>query len=378
LKLLALVSDAFGGHGGIARYNRDLLSALVADGRTRIVVLPRGGHADPAIAPSGLQQRKSRGRLAFVAGALWAAWHDGPFDAVFCGHLHLAPVAALVAGVYRLPLWLQLHGVEAWKPLSRLQRGAAERASLVTAVSRYTRHRFLGLVRIEPWRLRVLPNTVGARFAPGAKSAAVLDRHRLHGKTVLLTVGRLDATEQGKGHDRVIQALAQLVATRPDIVYVIVGDGTDRDRLAALARTEGVGDRVVFTGAVPDDELPDYYRTADLFVLPSVQEGFGIVLLEAASSGLPTVAARAGGSIDALADGALGRLVDPDSQAELVEAIDEMLNAPPPDAALLRRYGPVSFGERAAMLLRELTGADKQTPEDLSPDEARRRCQSVV
>jgi phosphatidyl-myo-inositol dimannoside synthase len=378
LKLLALVSDAFGGHGGIARYNRDLLSALVADGRTRVVVLPRGGHADPAIVPSGLQQHKSRGRAAFVAGALWAAWRDGPFDAVFCGHLHLAPVAALVAGVYRLPLWLQLHGVEAWKPLPWLRRTAAERAALVTTVSRYTRHRFLGLARIEPWRLRVLPNTVDARFAPGAKSESLLDRHGLRGRTVLLTVGRLDATEQGKGHDRVIQALPALAVTRPDIVYVIVGDGTDRARLAALAQTKGVGDRVVFTGAVDDTELPDYYRTADLFVLPSVQEGFGIVLLEAASSGLPIVAARAGGSIDALADGALGRLVDPDSQPELVEAINEMLNAPPADAALLRRYGPASFAERAAMLLSELTGANKQANKEMSPDETRWRCKSVV
>jgi phosphatidylinositol alpha-1,6-mannosyltransferase len=354
VKLLALVSDAFGGHGGIARYNRDLMTALVADTRTQIVVLPRDGHADPATVPPGLQQREPRGRFGFVAAALWSAWRDGPFDAVFCGHLNLVPAAALVAACFRLPLWLQLHGAEAWDPLPRIWRAAAERASLVTAVSRHTRHRFLGRIRIEPWRLRVLPNTVDVRFTPGAKPEHVLDRIGLRGKTVLLTVGRLDANEQGKGHDRVIRALPQLAASRPDIVYMIVGDGTDQDRLAALARAQGVADRVVFTGAVSDAKLPDYYRAADLFVLPSVQEGFGIVLLEAAASGLPIVAAKAGGSIDALADGALGRLVDPDSQTELVAAIEKMLNAPARDAALLGRYGAAAFGERAALLLREL------------------------
>ena len=370
MKLLALVSDAFGGRGGIARYNRDLMTALAADGGTRIVVLPRDGNGDPATLAPGLQQHKPRGHAAFVSAALWTAWRDGPFDAVFCGHLHIAPLAALVADIHRLPLWLQLHGAEAWNPLPPLQRWAAERASLITAVSRHTRHRFLGLVRVEPWRLRVLPNTVDARFAPGPKPEDLLDRHGLRGKTVLLTVGRLDAAEQGKGHDRVIRALPQLAASRPDIAYLIVGDGTDRSRLAALARTQGVGGRIVFAGAVSDAQLPDFYRAADLFVLPSIQEGFGIVFLEAAASGLPIVAAKVGGSIDALANGALGRLVDLESQNELVDAIGEMLDAPSPDARMLGQYGPASFGERASLLLREVAGAGGQARGNLAPDGA--------
>jgi len=354
MKLLALVSDAFGGSGGIARYNRDLLAALAGDARVRIAVLPRAGRAAPATLPHGVSQRGPRGRITFVAAALWAAWRGGPFDAVFCGHLNLAPAAALVALLYRLPLWLQLHGSEAWEELPRARRWAAERASLVTAVSRYTRHRFLGVARIEPWRLRVLPNTIGAGFAPGPKPKYLIDRHGLRPKTVLLTVGRLAAAERGKGHDRVIAALA---ASRPDFTYLIVGDGDDRARLKALADAAGIADRVVFAGAVPDAELPDYYRVADLFVMPSVQEGFGIVLLEAAASGIPVVAGDADGSADALADGELGRLVDPHDKPGLLRAIGEMTGVGPPPAALVERYGVANFAERAAMLLDDLVSS---------------------
>lgn len=356
MKLLALVSDAFGGSGGIARYNRDLLAAL-ADSGASVVVLPREGRAEPGTLPSAIDQRTSRGRAGLMAAALLTAWRDGPFDAVFCGHINLAPAAAIVAAFLRVPLWLQLHGVEAWEPLSRARRWAAERAALVTAVSRYTRHRFLGLARVEPWRVRVLPNTVDNRFAPGPKPEFLLERHGLRGKTVLLTVGRLSAAEHGKGHDRVIAALPSLAESRPDITYLIVGEGDDRRRLEALARATGVADCVLFAGTVTDAELPDYYRVADVFVMPSVQEGFGIVLLEAAASGLPTVAGDIDGSPDALADGALGRLVDPHNPSELTRAIDEAIGTPPPQGALVARYHFANFTQRTTELASELVSS---------------------
>lgn len=357
MRLLALVSDAFGGSGGIARYNRDLLTALGRSGAT-VVVLPREGRAEPGTVPQAIDQRAPQGRAGFIAAALLTAWRDGPFDAVFCGHINLAQAAAFVAALLRAPLWLQLHGVEAWRPLSPARRWAAERATLVTAVSRHTRHRFLGLARVEPWRVRVLPNTVDDRFALGPKPEFLLERHDLQGKTVLLTVGRLSAAEHGKGHDRVIASLPTLAAARPDIVYLIVGEGDDRRRLEALARTAGVADRVLFASAVSDAELPDYYRLADVFVMPSVQEGFGIVLLEAAASGLPVVAGNIDGSLDALADGALGRLVDPYDTAELVRAIDQTIGVAPTYGAVAR-YDLANFTQQAAMLASELVSSTR-------------------
>lgn len=359
MRLLALLSDAPGGRGGIAQYNRDLLTALAdcdGGGGTRVCVLPRATTTAAAGAaagemPPGIAVQRARGKVRFVAAALRLAIAGGPFDAVFCGHINLAPLAATIARLLRVPLWLQLHGREAWDTLSTAQRWAAERAALVTAVSRHTRRRFLGLCRIDPWRVRVLPNTVRADFAPGAKPDYLLDRLGLRGRKAVLTVGRLVTSERGKGHDRVIAALPEVLAACPAAVYLIVGAGDDRERLARLAQEAGVADDVVFAGSADDTELPDYYRAADLFVMPSVQEGFGIVFLEAAASGLKVIGGSADGSVDALADGEIGRLVDPTDRGALVRAIiDALRDAAPRAPAGVERFRFANFAAHARAL----------------------------
>jgi phosphatidylinositol alpha-1,6-mannosyltransferase len=118
-------------------------------------------------------------------------------------------------------------------------------------------------------------------------------------------------------------------------VYFIVGEGEDQARLAALARDYGVENVVLFVGRINSDELPDLYRLADLFVMPSTQEGFGIVFLEAAASGIRVIGGNADGSADALADGAIGASVDPTNKDALVRAINGGLsgNGPTPDVS---------------------------------------------
>jgi phosphatidylinositol alpha-1,6-mannosyltransferase len=348
MNLLALVTDAFGACGGIAQYNRDLMTALGNDdGSDRILVLVRHGHARQSALPPRVRQLGPRGKYGFALAALRAAATKGPFDAVFCGHINLVQLAAMVARVLGVPLWLQVHGSEAWGPLSQAQTLAAERAALVTAVSRYTRRRFLSICRLDPRLVRVLPNTVGENFTPGPKPDYLLDRHGLRGRWVLLTVGRLAAAERGKGHDRVLQALGELVGVNPDLVYLVVGEGDDRARLKNLACKLGIEDAVVFAGMVPPDQLADYYRLADVFVMPSTQEGFGIVFLEAAASGLKVIGGNCDGSIDALADGALGRLIDPTDRGQLVEALQRSLVGSAPDLAPVRRYRFANFARHA-------------------------------
>ena len=129
----------------------------------------------------------------------------------------------------------------------------------------------------------------------------------------------MDARERYKGHDRVIQALPQLVAAGHDVIYVVVGEGDDVGRLEALAVETGVADRVRFVGAVNRETLVDVYRAADLFVMPSTGEGFGIAFLEAMACGTPAVGLAIAGANDALADGELGAAV---AESDLVGAIN--------------------------------------------------------
>jgi phosphatidylinositol alpha-1,6-mannosyltransferase len=154
----------------------------------------------------------------------------------------------------------------------------------------------------------------------------------------------LNAKEQYKGHDRVIRALPKLVAQGHDVVYIVIGEGDDQSRLQSLANHLGMTDRVRFLGGFAPMSLVDAYRAADLFVMPSTGEGFGIAFLEAMACGTPALGLDDDGSRDALADGALGAVV---SESELPNAIAHLLAMPRPDPWELHERVHGRFGRPA-------------------------------
>lgn len=357
MRLLALLSDGFGAPGGIARFNEGFLRALAASSTvSAITALPRFGNARMRQIPEKVVQLEPRGqRLDYVIRAAALGLSGGRYNAVFCGHLYTAPLAASIAWAMRVPLWVQVHGIEAWARPSGPVRAAVERASLVTAVSRYTRLRLLDWADIEPSSAKVLSGTVEARFVPGPKPEQLIARHGLGGRKIILTISRLAATERYKGHDRVIRSLPKVLDSIPSAIYVVVGEGDDRARLEALAGSAGVAAAVRFLGPAREEELPELFRMADVFVMPSTGEGFGIVFLEAVAAGIPVIAGNRDGSVDALAEGALGTLVDPDDEGSLVRAIIASLTGrPPPDRATDRRFSFDNFCRQVDALVQHL------------------------
>ena len=337
--MLALVTDAFGGSGGIAQYNRDFLEALA--GISSVTVLPR--HAPDAVEPpKSIRQMPARhGRVAYSVAALRTAVFQ-TVDVVFCGHLFMAPLAALVARLKSAKLIVQTHGIEAWARPSRMQLAALERADLVLCVSRYTRAAVLSWAAIAPERVLVVPNTVREVFTPG-DGAAPRPAWAGEGKQILLTVARMDSRERYKGHDRVIAAIPDLVAKGHDICYAVVGEGDDRSRLEALARDAAVSERVRFLGAQELPSLIEIYRAADLFVMPSIGEGFGVSFLEAMASGTQALGLDVAGARDALADGEMGTVV---AESELVATISHLLDQAKPDSRSLAETVRARFGRK--------------------------------
>ncbi|MCC6736294.1 MAG: glycosyltransferase family 4 protein [Bauldia sp.] len=355
VRLLALVTDAFGAPGGIAQYNRDFLTALAEDAGYEVVILPRRGPVGAHSPARGMTQLGARpGRAGYVAAALRAA-SGRRFDFVFCGHLYAASLAFAAARLRRSRLLIQLHGIDAWAPPRPGARKAFARADLVLAVSRFTRAAALGWSALAPERIVVVPNTVRDVFVPGDRQAARVALG-FADEAVLLSVGRLDGRERYKGQDRVIDVLPGLIAGGRRVAYVVAGAGDDRARLESLASERGVADAVRFVGDVGEDGLPLLYRAADLFVMPSTGEGFGIVFLEAMACGTPALGLAAGGVPDALADGALGTLAPAD---RLGEAIAAVLDGPRPDpaalsAAVAERFGRAPFRRAVARLAERL------------------------
>lgn len=332
--LTALVTDAYGATGGIAQFNRHLLDALADDERLDARALGLAGDRH-APAPRGLDWSipAPGSKLRYGAAVVRASLVKRP-GIVLAGHTHLGSLAHPIAALARAPVWTTTHGIEVWRRGPVLARGELfcegrtlddallGRSALITTVSRYTRSRLLAWCPIAPENVEVLPNTIDReRYQPRPRSPELEARLGLEGAKVLLTVGRLSPQDDYKGHDRVIPLLPELERRVGKVRYVVAGSGADRGRLERLAREAGALDQVVFAGHVKDEELPAFYCLADVFVMPSTGEGFGIVYLEAMACGCPVVAGNCDGSVDALADGELGKLVSPFDSAELTEAL---------------------------------------------------------
>ncbi len=355
IRILALVTDAFGGDGGISQYNRDLLTAVSSlDVVKEVIVLPRLGLPDQPVPTKIKNLPATFNRLFYTFKSLKLILSEGPFDVIFCGHLAHASLAAVLSKLTKTPIWLQLHGIEAWTCPSRLYRWGVEQSDLVTVVSRYTKFRFSNWVNLSPEKIRVLSNTVSEIYMPGEKSETLIKKYDLHDKKVLLTVSRISKADRYKGHDRVISALAKIKNNIPNIIYLIAGLGDSMDDLKALAKSKGVEQIVKFVGRVDNEELPDLYRTVDVFVMPSTNEGFGIVFLEAMRSGITTVSGNVDGSVDPLQDGDAGYTVSGTNEDVLVETIKAALNSPIDGTPYAQKFSIRAFSEHANRLLIQL------------------------
>ena len=332
-RFLALLTDGFGGHGGIALYNRDLLHALCSFPRcAAVVAIPRLMPNTPEPMPAKLAYLTAAvgGKMRYLAAVLRCLRDDRDYDLVVCGHINLLPLAWLASRIMSLPLVLFIYGIDAWHPgKSALANMLARRARWVVSISATTARKFRAWANPDIQHLRVLPNAIHAEwYGPGAKNPDLVRRYALQGKTVLMTLGRLVSAERYKGFDEVLELMPELIKTVPGLVYLIVGDGSDQARLQEKARALGMADRVVFTGQIAEAEKAGHYRLADAYVMASCGEGFGFVLLEAMACGIPVVASELDGGREAVRDGQLGILIDPVDRDALRGAILEALARP--------------------------------------------------
>lgn len=332
-RVLALVPDAFGAGGGIAKFNRDLLTSASASPTVSSVVAITRVQPNPAqdlplklhYDTRGISRdfHSLRGKFNYIREVVQIMRHYRQIDLVVCGLISLLPIAFFAARIKRTPLWCIIHGIDAWQPHRNLLiNWIIRRADGVIAVSEYTQQRFISWSGVEANKVLLLPNCYDPiRYGSGPKPEYLLNRYELQERTILMTLGRLAANEQYKGFDEVMESLPELAKQIPDIAYLIVGNGDDKQRLQTKAEKLGVADRVVFTGYIPEAEKVDHYRLADVYAMPGRGEGFGIVYLEAMACGIPCVASKLDGSRDALRNGQLGVLADPRDLQDVQQAV---------------------------------------------------------
>lgn len=262
---------------------------------------------------------KLRTLLYAVKGLAHACWEQPDF--ILTTHPHFMKALRFLGK--RTPTIVSAHGIEVWGHLDGGLGAALRQATGLLPVSEFTSAVLQKEGSIAKSRIRVVPNTFREDlFLPGPKSSALLARYGLKSEQpVLLTVARLAASERYKGQDQILYALPKLLLDMPDLRYVIGGRGDDEARLRQIASELGVAHAVIFTGFIPEAELADHYRLADLYVMPSTGEGFGIVYLESLGCGRPCLAGNLDASSEALDGGRLGFVIDPRDPEAIADAI---------------------------------------------------------
>lgn len=318
--------------GGIQYVNRELLRMLAEFARktpTKAEIFSVNDSASGLPAgqelPEGFQWHAfDRRRVALVWNLERRLLQAQP-HLVLLTHAHLAGLVGLVRlAAPRARIGVLGHGVEVWKKL-RVQIAYGLRlADAVVAPSEFTRQKMIEVNRVAPERMTVIAHGLSAEWVNTFSRSA---RPRGAGHT-LLSVTRLVRADVQKGVDVVLRAMPEILRRCPEARYVIVGDGNDRGALEQLAVKLGITGRVEFRGELSDEGLCRAYQEADVFVLPSQQEGFGLVFLEAMFGGLPVVAARSGSAPNVVEDGVTGILVPPEDEKQIVSAVSGLLLMP--------------------------------------------------
>lgn len=246
---------------------------------------------------------------------------------VISTHVNYAVACYVLKLLTGIPYWVVAHGLEVWDIENKATKLALQKADKIISVSNYTRQRLLEDKNIDSNKIVLLPNTFDAsQFKINPKPNYLLKRYNLTDKQpVILTVTRMGRMAQYKGYDQILHALVKIRFHIRNVRFILAGKGDDLPRINALVSSLNLQDCVTIAGFVPDEELCAHYNLCDVFALPSKGEGFGIVYLEALACGKPVLAGNQDGSIDPLAEGKLGCLVDPDNVEEIAYNLIQIL-----------------------------------------------------
>ena len=319
--------------GGVQNYTRTLIAALqgvLGNENVRVVAVP----AEPEAHDDGSSRLPTSVKLRFLVSAFAAAISWSP-DLIICAHVGVAPVGRLIQKFTRIPYWVVLYGIEVWGELPPAKRNALQSAQRLVSITRFTLDATIERQSLREPRGLILPPTLPKAALPSSGDTRVASQETQ--RPVVLTVGRLAASERYKGHDVMLEAWPTVLRRVPDAEYWIVGGGDDRSRLEARAEELDIIASVRFAGSVSAQELDVCYDRCCVFAMPARTEldaraprgeGFGIVFLEAMAHGKPVLGPRVGAPAEFIRSGEHGLLVDPTSAGEVASALIQLIEDP--------------------------------------------------
>jgi len=254
-------------------------------------------------------------------------------DIIILSHIHLLPIAKLIRQFSpKKKIILFAHGIEVWQPLTSWKKKLLSGID-IWAVSAYTAKKLHEQQEVPLQNIHILNNSLPKDYPlyEVKSTYSLTDKFYIPADhQILLTVCRLSSVEQYKGYDLVLSVFKDLVKSHPKLSYLIVGkaDETELARVQKLVTDYHLEQHVILTGYVSDAEIDHLYQKADVFVMPSKGEGFGLVFTEALAHGCRVLAGNADGSTDALLKGELGLLVNPEDANAIYNGIKALLSKP--------------------------------------------------
>jgi phosphatidylinositol alpha-1,6-mannosyltransferase len=336
--VLFLSPETFSQTGGIQKVCRTMAKALnELNLSLNMYDLSDSGNEDTRNYINKDQFRGFSGRkLFFVFNAVLTGIKQ---KTIILAHINLLPIAYMLKVLSPAKnIILLAHGIEVWNVLSWYQKRFLNKHVVIWAVSKFTKGK-LASNGINEDHIKVLPNCLDPYFVKPSTAVKKLDlliRYNiLPQQPILFTLCRLSSFEHKKGYETIINCMPTLLDMLPNLKYIIAGpcDPEERSRLLDLITKLKLQKHVVIPGFIPEDELTDHFILADVFIMTSKKEGFGLVLIEAAACGCKVIAGNMDGSSEALLGGQLGRLVDPESPEQIIDAIRSALDPTSPAAS---------------------------------------------
>ena len=253
-------------------------------------------------------------------------------DVIILSHVNLLMVGWLIKKVNpTAKIILLAHGIEIWSRLNFFKKNMLSVCDRILSVSQFTANKIVDIHHFAAKKINILNNCIDP-FLPMPvihfSAQKLKEKYGIKaGQTVLLTLTRLSAKDRYKGYDGVLEALLMLKNNGRKIKYILAGgySASEKIFIDTLIKKYGLEDNVILTGYIPENELTTHFCMADIYVMPSTKEGFGIVFIEAMYYGLPVIAGNQDGSADALLNGELGLLIDPNNAAAITKAVEEMM-----------------------------------------------------
>ena len=271
-------------------------------------------------------------------------------DIIIISHINLLMAGWLIKKVNpSAKIILIGHGIEIWSKLNISKKKMLSVCDQIICVSRFTAQKIKNVHHFPEVKISILNNCIDPFLPMPVVHFSAQKLKQQYGikndETVLMTLTRLSAKDRYKGYDCVLDALVILKRNDRKIKYFLAGSYSESEKIVVdtLVKKHDLTDSVILTGYIPEEDLTTHFCMADIYIMPSTKEGFGIVFIEAMYYGVPVIAGNQDGSVDALLNGELGLLIEPNNATAIAEAVEKMMKNKeyykPDHALLMENFG---------------------------------------